>query len=253
MQEITRSPLIGVVGKHDEKRETIGQSRRYLDAVLAAGGLPVIIYPMTDRELLREFAGRLDGLLLPGSSTDIEPSIYGATPHPNLGRAYPERDVTDLELLNYADSQSLPTLGICFGIQSLNVSRGGSLVQDIPALVPDSLKHTLKDSEGGPARHSVRIEQGSVLAGLAGGNAVDVNSYHHQSIERVGDRLRATAVSSDGVVEAVEDTQGRFIVGVQWHPEQDWQQNPFSRSLFNEFVQQARAFRISRAKARGEL
>ncbi|HEX4997168.1 MAG TPA: gamma-glutamyl-gamma-aminobutyrate hydrolase family protein [Terriglobia bacterium] len=242
-------PVIGVVGKHDEKREYINQGQKYLNAVTAAGGLPVIIPPVTDRRLILEYAEQLDGVLLPGSSTDVDPAIFGSAPHPKLGRIYPERDTTDLELFRYSDQHDLPALGVCFGIQSLNVSRGGSLVQDIPAVVPSPLVHSLKTSEGGPARHPIRIEPGSLLAGLAGGDAADVNSYHHQSVDRLGARLKVTAVSPDGVIEAVEDTGGRFIVGVQWHPEEDWEQNPLSRALFAAFVERARDFRKSREKA----
>jgi putative glutamine amidotransferase len=240
------NPLIGIVGKHDEKKESIGLSRRYLDALSAAGGLAVIVPPTTDRAIVREYARRLDGILLPGSSTDIDPAIYGAAPHEKLGRAYPERDATDFELLEYAGENNVPTLGICFGVQSMNVSRGGSLVQDIPALVPGAQVHSLKDEEGGPARHTVTIQEGSLLSRLAGAGKAEVNSYHHQSIERVGAGLRATAVTQDGVIEAVEDDAGRFIVGVQWHPEQDWERNPLSRALFAEFVRRAREFRVLR-------
>jgi putative glutamine amidotransferase len=242
------SPLIGIVGKHDEKRESIGQSRRYIDAVTAAGGLPVIIPPVIDSALTRAFAERVDGILLPGSSTDVDPAIYGAERHPKLGHIYVERDAIDLELFKYADTHSVPAMGICFGVQSLNVSRGGSLVQDIPALLPAAVPHSLKDEEGGPARHTVRFEDGTLLAELAGARTADVNSYHHQAIDRLGAGLRASAIASDGVIEAVEDAAGRFIIGVQWHPEQDWERDPLSAALFGRFIEHAREFRNSRAK-----
>src|SRR5206468_7593315 len=166
-------------------------------------------------DVIREYVERAQGILLPGSPTDIDPARYGAAPHPKLGRLYPEREATDFAILDLVELRNLPVLGICFGVQSINVHRGGSLVQDIPSVVSNPLVHD-EDDPNPPARHPVRLTQGSLIARLTGRSEMEVNSYHHQAVQRPGKDLRVVAVSPDGVIEAVEDTAGRFIVGVQW-------------------------------------
>lgn len=231
-------PWIGIPARYHEKSESIGQIRHYLDAILWAGGLPLMIPATTDREMIGAYIRRCDGVLLPGSATDIDPARYGAPRHEKLGKAYPERDATDFAILDLLEARpEVPVLGICFGIQSLNVHRGGSLIQDIPALVPGAAAHD--DSNERPARHFIQISEHTLLARLAGTSTLQVNSYHHQAIERTGRDLRAAAVAEDGVIEAVEDVNGRFIVGVQWHPERGWSDDPFSKALFSAFIERA--------------
>ena len=232
-------PWIGIPTRYHDKSEYIGQVRHYLEAVIAAGGLPLLIPSTGDRGLIAEYVARVDGILLPGSPTDIDPDYYGAARHEKLGKLYPERDATDFAILEMVDSYpKMPVLGICFGIQSLNVYRGGSLVQDIPALVQTPVSHDEVD-EKPPARHIVRIEEGSLICGLAGRSEMEVNSYHHQSVATPGRNLRPVAFANDGVIEAVEDTTGRVIVGVQWHPERGWNEDSFSKALFAAFIEQA--------------
>ena len=234
-----KKPWIGIPTRYHEKTEVLGQIRHYLDAILWAGGLPLLIPSVGDREIVREYVERVQGVLLPGSPTDIDPGRYGSTPHSKLGRLYPERDATDFAILDFVEDKNLPVLGICFGIQSLNVHRGGSLVQDIPALVTDPLVHDEDDGKP-PARHMVRISEESLIGRLAGRTELEVNSYHHQAVERPGRNLRAVAFSPDGVIEALEDTAGRFVVGVQWHPERGWKEDSLSKALFTSFIEQAR-------------
>jgi putative glutamine amidotransferase len=232
-------PWIGIPTRYHAESKIIGQIRHYLDAVIDAGGIPLLIPTVESALVVKDYLEQADGILLPGSPTDIDPKLYGAEPHPSLGKLYPERDSTDFALMKYAEATNLPILGICFGVQSLNVFRGGSLVQDIPSVVSSALTHD-------ESRHAVQLEAGSLLAGLAGpsgsGGAleIEVNSFHHQSIERPGRNLRIVAKAPDGVVEAVEDVTGRFVVGVQWHPERGWQDSEFSRRLFSAFVQASR-------------
>jgi putative glutamine amidotransferase len=233
-------PWIGIPTRYHEKSEYIGQIRHYLDAVLWAGGLPLLIPTVSDTEIIREYVQRAQGILLPGSPTDIDPQHYGAAPHEKLGKLYPERDATDFAILDFAEQhKNMPVLGICFGVQSLNVHRGGSLVQDIPAVVQQPLIHD-EDDDKPAARHPVKIAEDSIVGRLAGHSEMDVNSYHHQAVGKPGRNLRAVAFANDGVVEAVEDTTGRFIVGVQWHPERGWQNDPFSKALFTKLIEQAR-------------
>jgi len=226
-------PWIGIPTRYHAQSEVIGQIRHYLDAVIEAGGIPLLIPTVESPSVVRDYMNQADGILLPGSPTDIDPNLYGAPPDPKLGKLYPERDSTDFALLKHAEETSLPILGICFGVQSLNVFRGGSLVQDIPSLVSKPLTHD-------DARHPVHLEGSGLLSELAGSRDLEVNSFHHQSIERPGKNLRVAARASDGVIEAVEDVSGRFVVGVQWHPERGWQDSEFSRRLFSAFVQASR-------------
>ena len=240
--DVMKKPFIGIPTRYHEKSEYVGQLRYYLDAILWAGGLPLMIPLSSDAEIIRAYAERIDGILLPGSPTDIDPKRFGAEPHPKLGRLYPERDTTDFALLDYSEKNNKPVLGICFGVQSLNVYRGGTLVQDIPAVVGGSVAHDNDDAADhpkDPARHLVRISEGSLIANLAGKTEVEVNSYHHQSVQDPGRNLKIAAVAPDGVVEALEDTQGRFVVGVQWHPERGFQNDPLSQALFRSLIQAA--------------
>jgi putative glutamine amidotransferase len=232
-------PWIGIPTRYQEKSEYVGQIRHYLDAILWAGGLPLMIPTTDDREIVREYINHVHGVLLPGSATDIDPMHYGAAAHSKLGKLYPERDTTDFTILESVEEKDLPLMGICFGLQSLNVYRGGSLIQDIPTSIQQPVAHEADDGKP-PARHIVRIAEGSLIAQLAERQEIEVNSYHHQSIENPGRNLRPVAFAPDGVIEAVEDTTGRFILGVQWHPERGWKEDAFAKGLFTKFMDQAR-------------
>jgi|SRR5678816_4066299 len=231
-------PLIGIPTRFQDEHTT-GKIRLYLEPILWAGGLPVMIPTFTTSENLLEYASHVDGILLPGSTSDIDPSRYGEAAHPRLGKMVPERDALDFALLEFAERRSLPVLGICFGVQSLNVFRGGTLVQDIPALVENPAFHDDHGEPQEPARHLVRLTKGSLLERLAGRESVEVNSFHHQSAGLVGKNLQAVATAPDGVIEGLEDPSGRFVLGVQWHPERGFREDAFSQALFATFVQEA--------------
>jgi putative glutamine amidotransferase len=152
----------------------------------------------------------------------------------------PKRDETDMMLLAAAEARRLPVLAICFGIQSLNVYRGGTLIQDIPAEVQGSLKHMQGDIFTRRS-HSINITEDSLLAKLAGGTRAAVNSHHHQAVAIVGRDLEPIAWAPDGVIEAVINTRSdQFVLGVQWHPEVNWNEDPLSRAIFDHFVSVAR-------------
>jgi len=222
-------------------------ARYYSEAVEAAGGLPVHIPLIPRPEFIRGVLAELDGLLLPGSDSDVDPLRYGRDPHPNLGRVHPEKDETDLLALAEAEATAMPLFAICFGAQSLNVSRGGTLIQDILSQHPNAIKH----EQGTPRdRHShrVRLLEDSIVGQLAGSESAPVNSHHHQAIDVLGRDLMATGWAPDGIVEAVEDPRGdRFAVGVQWHPELGWERDSLSQALFRRFIEEARAYaRVAR-------
>jgi putative glutamine amidotransferase len=224
-------------------------ARFYSEAVEAAGGLPVHIPLIPRPDFVKQVMADLDGLLLPGSNSDIDPQRYGREPHPQLGAVHPEKDETDLLALTEVEERALPLLAICFGAQVLNVSRGGTLIQDIVSQHPNAIKH----EQGSPRdrqSHRVHLLEDSLLGQLAKAETAPVNSHHHQAIETLGRELVATAWAPDGIVEAVEDPRsGRFVVGVQWHPEIGWERDTLSRSLFDRFVSEARSFAQKRTRS----
>lgn len=198
--------------------ETTLLPQSYVTAVAAAGGLPVLLPALPG--LIEEVLPRLDGLLIAGGP-DVDPARYGAEPGPNTQPPSRVRDAAESQLLAGAITDGLPVLGICRGMQVLNVLRGGSLVQHLPDLVGTDLHCPVLGEYG---RHSVRVAPGSRLAALIDGGGeprpeIDVPTYHHQGIDRLGADLVATGWSTDGLIEAVEDPALPFCVAVQWHPE----------------------------------
>ena len=213
--------------------------RHYSEAVEAAGGAPIHISLIPNSEYIDSVVEGLDGILLPGSDSDIDPLRYGQEPHPELGTVQVIKDQTDLLVIEAAERKRIPLFAICFGMQVLNVSRGGTLIQDIKSQVPDAIKHDQGVPRDRPS-HRVRMLENTKLANIAGAADAIVNSHHHQAIESVGADLVATAWSSDGVIEAIEDPRpDRFVVAVQWHPELGWEADGLSQRLFQTFVNEA--------------
>jgi len=242
-------PRIGITMRLEFHTDRFYLGRDYSEAVHAAGGTPVHISLIPDPDYISSVIDSLDGILLPGSDSDVDPLRYGSEPHPRLGTVQPIKDKTDLLVLEEVEKRNLPLLAICFGMQVLNVSRGGTLIQDIGAQVPNAIKHEQGAPRDRPS-HSVTLASTSLLANLAGTEKALVNSHHHQAIETVGRELIPTAWASDGLVEAVEDSRGeRFVVGVQWHPEMGWQDDRLSQELFVRFVAEARRQQLTCGEA----
>lgn len=234
-------PRIGLTMRLELPTDRFYLGRDYAEAIEAAGGVPIHIALIPKAEYIAEIVRDLDGILLPGSNTDVDPHIYGSEPHPKLGTVIPCKDETDILVLREAERRDLPVLAICFGMQILNVHRGGTLIQDIESQVSGPHKH----EQGAPATrvsHSVTVADSGRISGLRAvrnsGGAFRVNSSHHQAVDRLGDGLRATAWAKDGVIEAIEDVRPeKFIVGVQWHPELLTGHDEVSRELFAQFVE----------------
>lgn len=189
----------------------------YANAVASAGGIPVLVPPAGDPPL--ELLDRLDGLVLAGG-VDIDPETYGATVrHPTVSSTCPARDRFEVALVRAALERGLPVLGICRGLQLLNVARGGTLVQDLGELLGHQ-EHRRTPGSFEEADHAVRTEPGTLTATVVGTEAV-IKSHHHQALDRIGDGLVVTACSAmdDGIVEAAEIPGGAWALGVQWHPE----------------------------------
>jgi putative glutamine amidotransferase len=246
-------PRIGITMRLELETDRFYLSRHYSEAVEAAGGVPVHLSLIPRPDYILAAMSDLDGVLLPGSDSDIDPARYGAEPHPHLGSVHPIKDETDLLVLDEIEKRRLPLFAICFGLQALNVSRGGTLIQDISSQFPEAIKHQQGAPRDRPS-HRVELRNPSLLSEVAGNDRALVNSHHHQAIETVGKDLIATAWTSDGLVEAVEDSRPeRFAVGVQWHPELGWKNDPLSQALFQSFIAACRKRSRDSANSTKEL
>jgi len=234
-------PRVGVPWRtvKQERARDLRLNRDYLRAVRAAGGRPVQVSLLSSPAKLRQLARTLDAIVLPGSPADVNPKRYRARVHTRAAKPDVRRENTDFALLKHALPAGKPVLAICYGVQSLNVHLGGSLIQDIPSELRRPLIHSASDHHA-DATHQVRI-QGGRLAQIAGRAKITVNSLHHQSVRRPGRGLRVTARAPDGVIEAVEWTRGPgWVIGVQWHPER-MPDNPLAKKLFRRLVSEARS------------
>lgn len=202
----------------DVDREEMVLGMSYLRALTDAGAAPVVL-PPTTVEIVPALLSGLAGVCLSGG-TDVDPAAYGAERHPKAGPWVPELDRFELAVVAEARRRGMPLLAICRGIQVLNVAHGGDLLQHLPDDVGTEVGHGREKPDGPGKSHAGRVEPGSVLTrALGGAERLEVNSYHHQAIARLGEGLRAVAWAPDGVIEGVEDASRPFWVGVQWHAE----------------------------------
>ncbi|HYP00583.1 MAG TPA: gamma-glutamyl-gamma-aminobutyrate hydrolase family protein [Pyrinomonadaceae bacterium] len=239
-------PLIGITMRHELETERFYLARAYSEAVEAAGGVPIHLSLIPKAGYVEAVLDTLDGVLLPGSASDVDPLRYGREPQRRLGVVHPLRDETDALVLAEVERRAMPLFAICYGLQIWNVHRGGTLIQDIESEMPEAIKHE-QGAPRGRRSHRVRLLAGSRLAELAAGESALVNSHHHQAIETVGEGLRATAWTADGLIEALEDQRtDRWANGVQWHPEIEWEEDAFSENLFKSFIEAAERFTSER-------
>jgi len=229
-------PIIGIntaVGDNPTTHETAERlylSRKYVDSVVDAGGVPILIPLGTDLDQIKTM---VDGWLIPGGD-DIDPAHWNEALHPKSRLEPKERFELERTFLNKIDP-GMPILGICYGCQFLNVSRQGSLIQHVPDVVGHE-EHT------GGTMQDYQIEPASRLESVVGASKARGKSYHHQSIANVGRNLRVVAKSEDGTIEAIEDDSGRWVLGVQWHPERT-QDDPETKAIFRAFVAAAAKYR----------
>ena len=216
----------------------------YPEAILRAGAVPVVIPPMQPAAIAPLLDG-LWGLCLSGGP-DLHPDCYGARPHPELGPTEPHLDEFEIALLRGAEARGMPVLAICRGLQVLNVSRGGTLIQDLPTERPSQIDHR-QALGGATATHDVTLEDG-LTADCLGVREARVNSFHHQAVDRLGDGLRAVGWAPDGVVEAIEATARSFTVAVQWHAE-SMVRSPEQARLLEAFADAAIAYGTAPARA----
>jgi putative glutamine amidotransferase len=253
--EIQGKPCVGIPWRtrEEERLGSVEKLNYYFDAVRRAGGEPEHLSLGLSNEELQKQAASLDAFVLPGSPADVDPARYAEPRHPKTKTLDADRDRTDSTILKHALAAHKPVLAICYGCQILNVHQGGTLVQDIPAETGTDAHGKTDLTASGTTQdleHEATLAPGSHLQKLAGGTDVTINSSHHQSIARPGEKLRVTARGSDGIIEGVElQSPDDWVVGVQWHPER-MPEDAFAQKLFADFVNAARKARLETAAKR---
>ena len=248
-------PIIGIPTQTLQSIEVIPEglplswvmNHRYYEAVAETGGAPFMIPLLREEAVLRALYERLDGVFIAGG-VDVDPAAYGEAAHELCGRTDPERDRVELLFTRWALDEGKPVLGVCRGMQVMNVARGGTLLQDCTDQLPGSLKHDYFPTAGfarDHLAHEVRLGDGTRLREIFAAETVQVNSMHHQGVCRLGNGLVASAWAPDGLVEALETAGDAFAVGVQWHPEQLVASDAGTRRLFADFLAAAREYRMA--------
>ena len=240
-----RKPVIGITTNLAAAENTVmtGLFRAfvgadYIQSVVRAGGIPLLLPPVMDPALAYDQLAAVDGLILSGGA-DINPLLFGEEPIEQLGTVDDCRDRFELELARLAAELKKPVLGICRGVQVLNVAYGGTLFQDLGQIEGGCIKHSQSTTYRDSVTHTVTVEPGSALADILGAETVPVNSFHHQSLKAVAPGLYVAARSQDGVIEAVESRGEHFVLGIQWHPELLTEKYPAMLALFEALVKVA--------------
>ena len=241
---MSKMPIIGISSSIivDNSGSFAGYMRAYVnkdyvDAVIRAGGVPLIIPFSVDKEVIISQAQLIDGLILSGGH-DINPYNYGQEPSQKIGEIFPERDIYEMILLEESKKRDIPILGICRGFQLINVAAGGTLYQDLSLIPGNILKHN-QVSNPTLKTHKIEIKENSVISSIFGKETM-VNSFHHQAIDKVANDFIVVARASDGVVEAIEHKTYKFLVAVQWHPEMLAVNCEKAKVLFSKFVEEAK-------------
>lgn len=231
-----RKPIIGLCSSYEknEQNDRIFLNREYLETIRHFGGMPVVIPAEAGQEEQEYLLSQCDGLLLTGGD-DIDPSLYGERLLNDTVHPAPERDVGEPRLCRMATERQMPILGICRGMQILNVYFGGTLYQDIPAQLPETVGHSMEQPYDRIC-HDCLVTPGSPLAAWTGRGCIGVNSLHHQAVKDVAPGLAVMGRCSDGVVEAIWKPEARFLCAVQWHPEKIWAIEESATQIFQAFI-----------------
>lgn len=234
-------PVIGITTSiyKTPKKSYSGVSRSYVCAIEKAGAIPILLPLVVDPSLLDSFLQVIDGLMITGGDEGVNPALYGQNPVRQLKCICPERDEYEMHLLRGALVKKIPIFGICRGMQLLNVVGGGTLYQDIFAQMENPLGHLPEEMPVDVPYHSVTLAEDSILRRVFDSDSLQVNSFHHQAVRDIAPNFRVTAISEDQVIEAIEDPQHDFVVGVQWHPEDLCQRYHHFLKLFEAFVHSA--------------
>ena len=239
-------PLIGITcsrevggawGKYSPGHYMDYTFDEYSRAICSSGGAPVIIPVAQSRESLLTIISSIKGLILSGGP-DINPRFYGEETADGIGEIDDELDRMELAIAKIAFEKNLPLFAICRGLQTLNVSLGGTLYQDINTQIPDVIKHA-PNTQKSVNTHTIRIEKQTLLFDIIKRRKIWVNGKHHQAIKDLAPGLKISAVANDGIIEAIEYPTKKFVIGVQWHPEGTWKEDTHSKKLFRAFVKVA--------------
>ena len=240
---VTTQTLQAIDGIPEGLPTSVVMNQRYYHAVSMAGGAPILVPLLDEVDTLRAIYERTDAILIPGG-VDVDPATFGESPRARLGRIDPARDRVEIQLVRWAVEDRKPVLGLCRGLQVINVALGGTLYQDLETEFPNAIKHDYFPTHGfarDHLAHEVTVEAGSRMRRALADPAVPVNSMHHQGIKALAGSLVASAVAPDGLIEAAESpNDDSFLVGVQWHPEVFELSEPSSGDLFTDFIQAAR-------------
>ncbi len=231
-------PVIGITCSVDWQGDRQRQNESYMQAVLKAGGTPVLLPAVTDDAVIEDHLQLVDGILISGGP-DIDPQLFGEQPIPRLGAVNPLMDAYEMKLIQGALSMGKPMLGICRGVQVLNAAAGGTLYQDISTSFASPLKHRQEAPASFPT-HKVKLTANTQLANLLGTTEILVNTFHHQSVATPAPGFVVNAVAEDGVIEGIESTAHPFVHGVQWHPEKMWNAAYNYDPLFTAFIAAAK-------------
>jgi len=236
---MSAKPFIGIQVRMLADQNEYRLNHKYPEAIYAGGAIPIMLPLIPARDYLEAVLAKLDGVIMSGCYSDVDPKLYGEAPHPKLGQLSEARDQFDWLLLEYAHERKIPLMGICRGFQALNVFRGGNLIQDLTSQKPESLQHDQWNPDK-PFAHEVRLSPHSVLNSSDKENSCSITSIHHQAVNKIGKGLVPIAWAPDGVIEAVqnENLDDHYIFGVQWHPERTWEEDEFSLSIFQNFTQE---------------
>ena len=241
--EVRRADQIHPLPEGEPPQHEMALGMPYVRALARAGAIPIVLPPL-EIEAVPALLAPLRAVCLSGGP-DLDPSAYGHAPSPDLGPLEPGLDVFELAVARHADAAGLPILGICRGAQALNVARGGTLHQHLPAITDHSVEHR-QTRPGWEETHEVHVDPDSDLATILGSTELWVNSFHHQAVDRLGDGLRAVAWAPDGTIEGIEFDGDRLVLGVQWHAETLDRRGPHQR-LFDALVDAARQDRLDLA------
>jgi putative glutamine amidotransferase len=223
------------------KEPTYFLRARYLQAIQEAGGVPLVLPLVISRTEQTFLLQQLDGLLVTGSGSDLAPQFYGESQQYPFQQMSEERARLELGLSKLAFEHQVPTLGICGGMQSMNVALGGTLIQDIPAQIKTRIQHLQKTSAEKTV-HAIHIEPKTLLRRIIKKPSISVNSSHHQSVKAIPQSFHISAVAPDGVIEAIEAASHPFWLGVQWHPEFLYRKDVLQKRLFSAFIKAARQY-----------
>lgn len=230
-------PVIGVTTFIDDKanNKLSSLNYNYINSIILAGGIPVLIPIIEDEEDINRFTDIVDGILFTGGG-DISPLYFGENPTGKINSISTRRDFIELKLFKKAWEKNMPMLGICRGLQLINVALGGTLYQDIDSQFEGVLGHHPNDILRDELYHTVKLKEGSSLFDIFKTDEIGVNSFHHQAIKQLGKGLTISALSCEGIIEGVEANDKRFVVGVQWHPEALTVRYPEFQKLFYAFI-----------------